>query len=103
MKKILVAFAVSSLFLSGCAMVATPVNGQLFTDVKGPINVGSGYASSKTGEACASSILGAIATGDASIDTAKKNAGIKEVTTIDHHSTSVLGLYSQFCTIVKGN
>jgi hypothetical protein len=103
MKKVLLAFTASSLFLSGCAMVAAPVNGAIFTDVKGPINVGSGFTSSKTGQACATSILGAFAQGDASIDTAKQNGGIKEVTTIDHHSTSILGLYSEFCTIVKGN
>lgn len=54
------------------------------------------------GEACASSILGWIATGDASLDTAKKNGGVAQVTAVDHRSTGILGLYAKYCTIVYG-
>ncbi len=62
---------------------------------------GSG-AVTKTGEACATSILGIVASGDASIDAAKQAGGINEVLSVDYKSTSVLGLYASFCTIVKG-
>ncbi len=54
------------------------------------------------GEACATSILGVVATGDASIDTAKKNGGVAQVTAVDHHTKSILGVYAKFCTIVYG-
>ena len=47
--------------------------------------------------------LGIIATGDASIDAAKKAGGITNVASVDHDSTSILGLFATFCTVVKGN
>ncbi len=104
MKNVLLALATSSLLLSGCAaMVASPVNGHFYTDVKGPINVGSGINPSKTGKACASSLFGMVATGDASIDAAKKNGGIREVSSIDHQSKNILGIHTEFCTIVNGS
>ena len=51
----------------------------------------------------ATNILGLIATGDSSIDAAKKAGGIKDVSSVDHDSTSILGLFGTFCTVVKGN
>lgn len=104
MKK-LYALAIAFVLLSsyGCAVVTTPLPALLYVDVKGPIDAeGSGHAT-KEGEACASSLLGLIATGDASIETAKQNGDITEVISVDHKSTSILGLYATFCTIVKGN
>ncbi len=96
------AIVVTLLVNYGCATVATPLPAMLYSGVKGPIDSeGSGDAT-KEGKACATSILGLVATGDASIDAAKKAGGIKEVLSIDHESTSVLGLYASFCTIVKG-
>ena len=86
------------LALSGCAVVSSPVgNGTLFTSTKGPITATDSVASSKTGEACAQSILGLIVNGDASIVTAKKAGNISKVATVDHSSLAFLGLYSQFC------
>ncbi len=91
------------LALSGCAVVSSPVgNGTLFTSTKGPITATDSVASSKTGEACAQSILGLIVNGDASIVTAKKAGNISKVATVDHSSLAFLGLYSQFCTQVTG-
>lgn len=43
-----------------------------------------------------------MATGDASIDEAKRAGGIKEIASVDYQVNSVLGIYAQFCTIVKG-
>lgn len=96
---IVVAFA---FVLGGCAMAASPLSGSVFTDVKAPINANKA-AGSKKGEACASSILGLIATGDAGIDTAKRNGGISEISSVDYESLNVLMLYARFCTIVRGN
>ena len=91
------------LAVSGCAYAASPVLGGLYTKVSGPVNATSSQAGNKTGRVCASSILGIIATGDASIDAAKKAGGITSVTSVDFESTSILGLYATFCTIVHGN
>lgn len=89
--------------LSGCAAVSSPVgNGLLFTSIQGPVAVTELSTASKSGSACASNILGLFATGNASIQAAKSNGNITKVTTVDHKSTSVLGLFSNFCTTVTG-
>jgi hypothetical protein len=88
--------------LYGCASVATPLPAWIYTGVKGPIDADGSFEPTKTGEACAVSILGLVATGDASIAAAKSAGGIKEVSTVDYKSTSVLGIYASFCAIVKG-
>jgi hypothetical protein len=90
--------------MTGCALAPTPVgSGFLFTDVKGPVAVddnNTGYV--KKGEACATNVLGLVATGDASIETAKKVAGISNVSSISSDQFSILGLFSKYCTVVTG-
>lgn len=97
------AIALAAATLGGCAVVASPTTGLLYTKVQGPIVTGNGTNTAKVGQACATNILGLIATGDSSIDAAKKAGGIKDVSSVDHDSTSILGLYGTFCTVVKGN
>jgi hypothetical protein len=60
-------------------------------NVKGPMGPADGQSTQKTGEACARTFLAIIATGDASLEAAKRSAGIKQVTTVDHHSTNFIG------------
>lgn len=98
----LLAIVGTLLGLYGCATVATPLPAYLYNNVKGPIDADGSFEPTKTGEACATSILGLVATGDASIAAAKAAGGIKEVSTVDYNTTSVLLIYAQFCTIVKG-
>lgn len=95
--------ALSAMGLSGCANVSGPAPAAL-SFYAAPIALGplNSAAPSKRGEACSSNILGLVATGDSSIDTAKKTAGITRVASVDHSSTRVLGYYARFCTIVKG-
>jgi hypothetical protein len=63
----------------------------------------SAQVSVKKGESCAMSILGLIAVGDASIDTARRNGGIRSISSVNEHWTSILaGLYSSKCTVVTG-
>ncbi len=58
-------------------------------------------ANQKTGEACVTNILGVVATGDASINKAAKNGGIKKVSTVD--ITGKPGFFtSEYCTKVTG-
>ena len=101
-RSLLLVLGISSL-LGGCATVFSPVgNGSIYTAVRGPVDTGSASGASRDGRACASNILGIVATGDASIAAAKRNGGIASVASVDHDSMSVLGVYSRFCTIVAG-
>ena len=91
------------LILTGCAGVASPVVGVIYTDVKGPITATSNARGSDQGTAEATSILGLIAMGDASIEAACEQGGISTISSVDHKSWSILGLYSKFTTIVTGS
>ena len=73
----------------------------LYMNVPGPLGPAGGTNTPKKGESCANVYFALVAIGDASIEAAKRNGGIKEVTTLDHHSTNTLG-FGRFCTIVYG-
>ena len=104
MKSKLVLAALALAALNGCA-TASGGNGfalgTIYSGYKSPGQVGTG-ADSKTGEACISSILGLVATGDASVEAAKKAGGITQIAYIDHDQFSVVGVYATSCTIVHG-
>lgn len=101
--KQIAAVVLSASLLGGCAVAASPTTGWIYTKVQGPVATGTSSNTAKSGQACATNILGLFATGDASIDAAKKAGGISNVSSVDHDSTSILGLYATFCTLVKGN
>lgn len=88
--------------MSNCAMVKTPLSGFLYTNVKSPVAVTSNSNSSKVGSAQASSILGWVATGDASIEAAAKSAGINKIHHVDEEGTSILGFYATYKVYVYG-
>lgn len=98
MKKLLALGLV--LILTGCA-TAVPV-GSLFYDGALPIADGDG-SGSKTGKACMNSYFSIIATGDASIETAKANGGITDVATVDWEVENILGIFGEYCTVVTGS
>ncbi|KZZ62972.1 TRL domain-containing protein, partial [Oleiphilus sp. HI0128] len=84
---------VSALFMSGCATNLFPGGptpaGVIITNVKGPaqnltVATDKDAQSSKMGSASVSAIAGLFAFGDASIDTAMKEAGITKVHHVDH-------------------
>jgi hypothetical protein len=92
----------AALALAGCISVATPAIGLLYTDVDGPVDAGD-TVGTKEGRACAQTLLGLIATGDASIKAAAAAGGITKIASVDHHSRNVLGILGEFCTIVRGS
>lgn len=106
MRKALVVLCPLSLFaLLGCAAVQTPLVGTVYTDVQFPSyydGVDNGGPGLKKGQAMATSILGIVATGDASVAAAARNGGIKIIHTADTHATSVLGIYATYTTVVTG-
>lgn len=91
----------SVMVLSGCA---TPFPmGQLYTEIKSPVGAGEGGTGSKVGTAKATSILGLVATGDASIKTAMQNGNITNIKYVDYESKNILGIYGEYTTIVYGD
>jgi len=98
--RILVLSLLAPLVFTGCAMVVSPVGNAIYTQVKGPIDAEAAKGGSKQGRAC--NYVGVVAIGDASIEAAKKHGGITNVSTVDHESFSVMGVYSHFCTLVVG-
>ena len=100
MKKLL-ALVLVVMFLSGCA---TPLPwGQLYTEIGFPSAVGDGGNGNKVGTAKSTSILGLVATGDASIKAAMANGGISRVKYVDYHAKNILGLYGEYTTTVYGD
>lgn len=89
-----------SLF-GGCA--STQPMGLLFTDASLPITATSAGSGSKEGTATCTSILGLVALGDCSVDTAAKAGNISSIKSVDNKVFSVLGIFSTYTTVVKGN
>ncbi|MCM2351200.1 MAG: TRL-like family protein [Bacteriovoracaceae bacterium] len=93
---------ISALFLTSCASTG-PTGGLLFHDIKYGVNSTTHEFVTKKGEACQTSVLGLVGSGDASIDAAKKDGSITKVASIDASSFSVLWFFNKYCTIVRGN
>lgn len=95
----------SAILLSGCAAYTTsPAMGTLYTETSAPAAVGEGINNIelKVGEGTVTSILGLIATGDASIRTAANAAGIRKIYYVDYKSKNILGLYATYTVFVYG-
>lgn len=101
MRMFAVLFSVAALMTS-CATVKTPLTGALYVNVKSPVAVTGNSGSTKVGSAEATSILGIIATGDASIEAAAKSAGITKIHHVDEESTSILTLFAKYKVFVYG-
>ena len=100
MKKLL-GLALAAGALAGCASAATPIYGW-YAEVKWSTELPNGPVGSKSGEAKAQSILGIVATGDCSIQAAAKAGGITKVMTVEHNTKNIIGLFSEFTTVVTG-
>jgi len=96
------------LLSAGCVGTGYPV-GILYNETSMPHQMdrmeatGPARTGDKMGQACATGILGMVAWGDATLDAAKKSAGITEVHSVEFKPTLVfLGVYYQACTVVHG-
>ena len=102
-KKKLMSFAavlVVMSFLVGCASI-WPI-GLLYTEVKLPSEATSADAGSKVGTSECVSVLGLVAIGDASIEAAMKDGGIKKIHHVDWDAKNILGIYGIYKTTVYG-
>lgn len=100
MKKLLSLLAIAAL-LTGCA---TPFPyGAIYTEIKSPIAVGDKpVIGTKVGRAMSTSVLGIVATGDASISTAARNGEITKISHVDYEVRNVLGFIGEYTTVVYG-
>lgn len=101
---LLVIFLIAPL-VSGCAATArSPVTGGLYTEVDAPLTATSNVAEGEleVGKASATSVLGLVATGDASIQAAMENGGVTEIYYVDYNTRSILGLYAEYTVTVYG-
>ena len=62
----------------------------------------SNPVATKVGTAEVTSILGLVATGDASINTAAQSAGITRISHVDYEAKSILGVYAKYTVYVYG-
>jgi len=101
-KKVMVTMAIVAVmsFLAGCA-TPFPI-GLAYTEVQLPCQATSGSQSLKTGTSECVSILGLVATGDASIEAAMKDGGIQVIHHIDWNAKNILGIYGVYTTTVYG-
>jgi hypothetical protein len=87
---------------AGCGSLRQPVFGGIYSDVTSSEAVSSNQAGNRVGQACSSSILALIASGDSSIEAARRAGGITLITSVDAQSSNILFFYSKYCTIVRG-
>jgi hypothetical protein len=92
------------MLVTGCA--ANPFFGLAVTKVHAPtINLTTpvnATQSAKKGEAYCKNILGLVALGDASLDTAMKNGGITKIHHVDCTYEVYMGVYSKFTIVAYG-
>jgi hypothetical protein len=77
--------------------------GFLYGDASSGLQGTNNNIGKKKGEACASSILGLITTGDAGIRAAADAGGVTQVSAVDASVMNILGIYTKYCTIVSGD
>ncbi len=94
-----------SLLAIGCAPTS-PI-GSFYSDTKVPMQATENPTGDKTGKACKQTILGAptggfLTFGDASLQTAAQDGGIKKVSSVSSEWTTIWFLYAKNCTVVNG-
>ncbi len=103
MKKSILVALTGALALGACSVVPSTLGPSFIRDSQEPRLVTDASVASKRGEACGTNILMIMAQGDHSIDAAKRNGGITQVTSVDADIYSIGPFYSKVCTIVRGN
>ena len=98
-KAICVGMLAGMAMLSGCAS-SMPI-GTLYTELRLPITATEAKGK-KEGTAECKSVMSLVATGDCSIEAAKKNGGITKVSNVDWEAKSILGIIGEYKIHVYG-
>ena len=104
MKKIALCLvvALAAIMFTSCASYVPA--GSFYTELKLPVAVGEATAKpSKKGTASCRSILGLLATGDASISSACASADITTIRYIDWEAKNILGIIGDYTLVVYGD
>jgi hypothetical protein len=106
MRILVIALAMLTLIssLGGCAGRAAPGVAVVVSAQQGMRELPR-VPPSKKGEACVLNILSLVTIGDASIDKAKRDGGITQVSSVDHDIFGINILYLVFgktCVVVRG-
>ena len=82
-----------------------PPPGMVFADIKAPLDYDqeASSVSNSSGSAESLSILGLVALGDCSINTAANNGGLSTLHGADYEYFNVIGVYQTFTTVVYGD
>ena len=107
----LVVLGLMCAMLAGCGIAnfhqpgASFATAGVYTDVQGGSQVvDASVVATKTGTACSSQILGIVASGDTSVETAMKNGGITKLSFVNQSLKNIFfSLYTEVCTIARGN
>ena len=104
MKKLVFSLgAVLALTLASCSTVTSGSGiGAIYTGVTEGQIATSNPVGSKVGESHSIGVLGLVSVGDASIQQAANQAGIKKISHVDVKKTSVLGIFASYKTLVYG-
>lgn len=84
-----------------CAVTGFGPQGSLFASTTIGVH-GTSAGGPKMGSACVYSILGLIAFGNGSVQSASQNGGISKILSIDLDGLSVFGIFASQCTVVRG-
>lgn len=99
MKKIMYSVVVS---LFSVTLFTSCIGGAAYVDATAPIAATSNNVGKKVGTSSSTNVLGIVYTGDGGINRAAKDGGIKKISHVDQNSTSILGLFTTYKTIVYG-
>src|SRR5690606_38736577 len=102
----------ASCAIAGVAMISTgclrapvvPPYGIIYSEIQAPLDhdFDQTIVPSKAGRSESISILGLVAMGDASTNTAAKEGGLSVIHTADYEYTNILGIYQKYVTVVRG-
>ena len=99
MKKLML-LPVAAILLAACATPATHAGTALFAQTIQPV-MATNAPGTKVGRACATNVFGLLIQGDMSVEAAKRNGNITQVSSIDMDIKSY-AVYAEVCTIVTG-
>jgi len=92
--KTIAGFLLLAVGTAGCLSAPFQPPTGFISNYSAPLSTeGNLKAGSKTGKAEAVCVLGIVATGDCSLDTAIRNGGLKSVSYADYEYLNVLGIY----------
>ena len=103
MKKILILVAAVMLTISCGYTLNKSGPGLLYPDTVDAISFDNSVSKpSKVGRACSTRVLALVASGDASIESAKRNGYVTKISSADTEYFNILGVYGKACTVVRG-